>query len=356
MKSQSRLFVVCAFLVVLSLTIPGFAQNDRGSITGRVTDSTGAVVPGASVVVTNTATNAKVQLTAGNDGRFVTGSVLKPGNYTVEASKQGYKKGVIKDITVEIGDVKEGNVSLATGAVSEVVEVTATGQQLETETSSRGDVITGRQITELPLKDRNFTQLATLSPGVTRQITGVGVDAQFMNQGDPNAGNVPGGSDSRGSTESARFSRSGGAAISANGLRPTTNNFQLDGVDNNEPQFGTIGVFPNPDAIGEFKVETSVAKAETGRGGATISASYQSGTNAFHGSGYYYGQNDSLNATHPIVKDNRRQEAASPGGTAAKALIDNPKSKINVNEFGATLGGPIIKNKMFFFFDYLGQR
>lgn len=355
MKSRSVRFVVLLLAGLMALALASFAQSDRAAIVGTTVDQNGAVVPGAKVKITNVDTNATVDVTSDSEGRFVTGLVLKIGNYTVEATKTGYKKAVVKGIVLNIGDSRSLELKMTVGGAGEVVEVTASGVQLETETSSRGDVITGRQITELPLRDRNFTNLATLSPGVNRASSGLGVDAQFYNQGDPNAGNVPGGSDSRGSTESARFSRSGGASISANGLKPTNNNFTLDGVDNNEPQFGTIGVFPNPDAIAEFKTETSVGKAESGRGGANVNVTYQSGTNTWHGSGYFYGQRDALNATHPIIKLNR-VVLQNQGKTQAQAEALQPKSQIEVNEYGGTLGGPIIKNRTFFFGAFLLQR
>ncbi len=342
-------------LVVLLLSVIGYGQTDRAAVSGDVTDPTGAVVPNVKVRILNVATGGVYETKTDGTGHYATPAVLKPGRYKVEVSHEGFKTATSTEITLQIGSVRVVNVPLAVGAATENVTVTAQAPLLETETSSRGEVITGRQITELPLKDRNFTQLATLTPGVTRAYTGILTDAQQFNQGDANAGSPPGGSDSRGSTESARFSRSGGAALSANGLRPTNNNFSLDGVDNNEPQFGSIGVFPNPDAIQEFKVETSVGKAETGRGGANFNVTYQSGGNAFHGSAYYYGQNDALNATHPQILRNRADLIAG-GSTPAQAEALQPQTTTRIHEFGFTFSGPIIKNRTFFFGDYLGQR
>ena len=345
-------FVIC-LVTVLSVAVLG--QSERATVNGRVTDSTGAVVPDADVQVTNVGTDVSFNTKSNADGIYTTAATLKPGSYTVTVVKSGFKKATSDQIVVQISDVKEVDVALQIGSQQEQVTVTAQGAQLETETSNRGEVITGREITELPLKDRNFTDLATLTPGVTRALTGVLMDQTAFNQGDPNAGSVPGLGDARGSTESSRFSRSGGASLSANGLRPTNNDFTIDGVDNNEPQFGTIGVFPNPDAIAEFKVETSVAKAESGRGGAQVATAIQSGSNAFHGSAYYYGQNDALNATHPVILSQRAQLVAA-GKTQTQADQLLPKSRIRVNEFGFTFGGPLVKNRTFFFGDYLGQR
>ena len=244
------------------------------------------------------------------------------------------------------------DITLQTGAVGAEVTITTAPSLVETETSDRGSVITGREVTELPLSGRNFTQLATLTPGVSRVTIGTLSDARANNNGDPNAGGQgPGGGNPVGSTESARFSRSGGAVLSANGQRPTTNNFSVDGVDNNEPQFGSIGVFVNPDAIAEFRVTTSVPPAEIGRAaGAVINTSFRSGSNEFHGSLYYYGQNSRLNALHPILSRTIAEQTSRGDANILKKAVQQ------IHEFGGTVGGPIIKNHTFFFFDYLGAR
>ncbi len=323
----------------LTLGAAALAQTQNAGVVGNVTDPSGAVLPGVEVQVRNVETGAAFDTVADDAGRYVVPRILRPGTYIVEAKLEGFATTVSGPFVLRIGDERQVDIKLSLGAITQEVTVTGTTPLLASQTSSVGEVIEGRQISELPLKDRNFTQLATLTPGVSRSFVGVLSDATFFNQGNPNAGSIPGGSNPQGATEAARFSRSGGASISANGLRPTQNNFSLDGVDNNEPQFGTIGVFPNPDAIQEFKVETSVPKAETGRGGAVVNTTFKSGTNDFHGSLYYYGQNDNLNAAH--AETNRRG-------------LDKPEFRIN--EFGGTLGGPIAKDRTFFFFDYLGQR
>jgi len=336
---------------------PILAQQDKAAMVGTITDAKQTAVAGAKVTVRNVKTGYSFDAVTNDQGRYETPQILQPGDYAIEVSAPGFKTATSQAVTLQIGDVREVSLSLQVGAVTEKVTVTADAPLLNTETSETGAVITGREIVDLPLKDRNFTQLATLTPGVSRAYVGVLTDATAFNQGDFRfgQGDVSGASNSAGSSEASRFSRSAGASISVNGLRPTNNNFSLDGVDNNEPQFGTIGVFPNPDAIQEFKVETSVAKAEEGRGGATINTIYQSGTNDIHGSLYYYGQNDALNATNWELLQQRSDEIAG-GATPQQAAKDLPKSRIRVNEFGFTAGGPIIKNKTFFFVDYLGQR
>ena len=341
-------------MAILLVCAPVFGQNDRASITGRVTDPSGANVVGATVKVTNINTGATFDATTNEDGRFVVPSVLQVGMYKVEASMAGFKMAVSDNIELRIGDVREVNLALQVGATTESVTVSSETPLLNTETSSQGSVIVGRQITELPIRDQNFTNLALLTPGVSRDITAILTDSSFFNQGDPNAGGN-GVTDNRGDTPAARFGRSGGSAITANGLRPGNNNFTLDGVDDNEPIFGEIGVFPNPDAIQEFRVETSLAKAEAGRGGAQVNTTYKSGTNAIHGTAAYYGQNTALNATNPGLGA-ARALAIQGGDTPAKAAFLLPKTTTHINEFGGTVGGPIIKNKLFFFGDYLGQR
>ena len=264
-----------------------------------------------------------------------------------------------ENVVLQTNDRLRIDLTLPPGSVSGEVTITAAPPLVETESSDRGSVISGREVTELPLSGRNFTELATLTPGVIRANTvglGGGPEARSFNNGDPRAGSGgPGSSNPNGSSESSRFNRSGGAAISANGQRATNNNFSLDGVDNNEPQFGTIGTFPNPDAIAEFKVTTSIPPAEVGRAaGAVINTSIKSGTNDFHGSLYYYGQNSHLNAYHVALKT-RLAEAIARGSSAAE-ISQLRKAVQQIHEFGGTLGGPIIKNRTFFFFDFLGQR
>ena len=296
-----------AFIFLLTaFALPAFAQTNKGTITGTVTDQGGGTVANATVVVTNVETNAEKTVTTNDSGNYEV-PLLDPGNYRVAVSAPNFKKTIQENVVVQTATRQAVDVVLQAGEVNAEVTVTAAPQLVESETSERSSVITGREVTELPLSGRNFTQLATLTPGVSRVTIGTLSDARANNNGDPNAGGQgPGGGDSRGSTESARFARSGGAVISANGQRPTNNNFSVDGVDNNEPQFGTIGVFPNPDAIAEFKVTTSVPPAEIGRAsGAVVNTSFRSGSNEFHGSVYYYGQNSALNAYHPILKRNR---------------------------------------------------
>ncbi len=341
-------------LLVTAFAIFSSAQTNKGTITGTVTDQAGAIVQNAQVTVTNVETNAERVVNTDDSGVY-RAPTLEPGQYKVAVlppANLNLKTTTQENVTLHTEQTQVVDIVLEPGEVGAEVTITAAPNLLASETSDRGSVVTGREVTELPLSGRNFTQLATLTPGVSRVTIGTLSDARANNNGDPNAGGQgPGGGDSRGSTEAARFARSGGAVISANGQRPTSNNFSVDGVDNNEPQFGTIGVFVNPDAIAEFKVTTSVPPAEVGRaGGAVINTSFRSGTNEFHGSLYYYGQNSALNAYHPILKRNRNEAIARNDAVLPVKAVQQ------IHEFGGTIGGPIIKNRTFFFFDYLGGR
>lgn len=358
-NTQHPLVCIGVSMFLLSLLVISVsAQTNKGTISGTVIDQGGAVVQNAVVTVTNMDTAAERSVNTGDDGTF-TVPLLEPGKYRINVvppAALNLKNAVQNDVILQTTQTLAVNISLETGSVGAEVTITSAPNLVESETSDRGSVVTGREVTELPLSGRNFTQLATLTPGVARASNagfgGSGPDARQFNNGDPRAGSGgPGASNAQGDTPTARFARSGAGTLTVNGQRPTNNNFSLDGVDNNEPQFGTIGVFPNPDAIAEFKVTTSVPPAEVGRAsGAVINTTTKSGTNDFHGSLYYYGQNSALNAFHPMLKRDRAI-AISRGD----AFIPD-KAVQQIHEFGGTVGGPIFKNKTFFFFDYLGQR
>ncbi|HQR37112.1 MAG TPA: TonB-dependent receptor [Blastocatellia bacterium] len=356
-----RFTQLSVILAALGLTLLAFgatsvaAQSSKATIVGTVRDAQDAVIPGAKVTVTNVATNQVREVETNSEGDYIAPD-LQIGTYKVEASAPNFSNGAVDNIILQVGDRLQIDVTLPAAGASEVVTVNASEAPLvQTETSSRGDVITGRQLTELPLSGRNFTQLAVLSPGVSRASTGVLTDQTQYNQGNPAAGSVPGEGNAQGSTEASRFARSGGASISANGQRSTNNNFSLDGVDNNESSFGTIGVYPAPDAIAEFKIETSVPRAEVGRAtGAVVNTTFRSGTNEIHGSAYYYGQNSALNATSPIL--NGKPANTNDPEALARFAASNKKTVQQINEFGFTAGGPIIKDRWFIFGDYLGQR
>ena len=294
-----------------------FAQSDTGRIEGTVTDASNAVMAGATVTAVNTQTNIRSEAATNEEGHYVL-TPLRVGTYTLEVSAQGFRKFEQKEIVLNVNQVARIDVKLEAGNVSEVVTVTGGAPLVESSTSSLGTVIQDKKIVDLPLNGRNFTQLATLVPGVTRGVPG---------------GNADG---SGGNAETFRQGETGSAALSANGLREQNNNFQLDGIDNNESIVNTIVFFPPVEALEEFRVITSVAPAEFGRGGgAIVNAVIKSGSNAFHGSAFEFLRNSALDA-RPTFSQN-------------KPLFIR-------NQFGGTLGGPIIREKAFFFVDYQGLR
>jgi hypothetical protein len=320
------------------------AQSNKGSIVGTVTDPNSALVSGAKATATNSATGEVREATTGDEGTFVM-SNLEPGKYRVTVEASGFQTVTYETVTVETNarvplEVKFATITGGGGTVT----ITDEGSPLvESETSVRGDLITGKQVTDLPIPQRNFTLLATLSPGVTRPAVGVLGGGGNFESGSPNLGT---------STESTRFRESGGSVLVVNGARPTNNNFTLDGVDNNEGQFAQIAIYPPPDTIAEFKIETSVPAAESGRaGGAVIATTTKSGTNKIHGTAY----------------ENYQGRFASAIGSR-----ENPNALPNrvTHQFGGTVGGPVFlprpgegtppwydgRNRTFWFFYYEGQR
>lgn len=347
-KSVFLFAIMLACILVFSGIVS--AQNNKGSIIGTVKDPNDAVVPNAKVKVTNNA-NGETRETTTDDGGDFAVTNIDPGNYKVTVEAGGFKTLVLTNVTVETNArvPVEAKFTELGGAGDNVVNVTADSAPLaESETSVRGDIITGREVTDLPIPQRNFTLLAGLSPGVTRPSSNsVGVIGG-NNRVDGGGGN---------STESTRFRESGGSVISANGARVTQNNFSLDGVDNNESQFGQIAVYPNPDAIAEFKIETSVPSAESGRaGGAIISTTFKSGGNAVHGTIFENYQGRFLSAAASQYDENGANRTRIPNYVT--------------HNYGGTVGGPIFlprfgeggkyfydgRNRSFFFVSVAGQR
>ena len=318
-RRASLALVVGAFVLFLT-SLPLHAQVDTGAILGTVTDASGAEIHGATVTMTNEGTNATLSTTSGNDGGYKF-TPLPIGQYTVTVTFQGFTTTTQRHITVNVGAEVVANFTLKPGAVNETIEVASTTPVLETQDASVGQVMDSRNVDNLPLNGRNFTFLAQLSAGVNT----------------PQA-------DTRGNAASGAFS--------ANGLRPAQNNYLLDGIDNNSDTVDFLNgtnyvVLPPPDAIQEFKVQTSDFSAEFGRSGAAVlNATIKSGTNSFHGAAWEFFRNDKLDAAdffenaHNIEKGELRQ-----------------------NQFGFTAGGPVVipklfngRNKVFFFGDYEGLR
>jgi hypothetical protein len=302
-------FVLAVLVVATALTPIAVGQKDSGGVAGVVRDSSGAVVPGAEVSVKDVDRGTEVVVTTSSQGEYVA-SPLKIGSYTVTAEKAGFKKTAVGPITVNIQEHPEVDITLQVGNIHEVMTITSQGPQLQTETSELGQVVNGAEATTLPLNGRNFAQLAQLSAGVAPAEPGSRINASY--------------------------------GFSAGGARSEQNNFLLDGVDNNSNLADLLNetafvIQPSVDAIEEFKVQTSAYSAEFGRGnGAILNAVIKSGTNSFHGDAYEFIRNDKLDARN--------------------AFDEFGRQPYKQNQFGATLGGPLIKNRTFFFGDYEGLR
>ena len=295
------------------------AQFETAEVLGTVRDNADAVVAGASVTLTNQDTAIETKTTsdaAGNYGFFN----VKVGNYTITVEHPGFSKFTTSDVKVDVSARQRVDAKLQVGQVTESVTVTGAAEVLDTDTSDHGQVINTQQIAELPLNGRDYANLALLA-------TNVHISPQalsFSPSGTPREG-----------------------AFNVNGMRSTYNNFQMDGVDNNS--YGTSNqgyssqvVQPSPDALSEFKVITSNFSAEYGRvGGGVVTAALRSGTNEFHGSAWEFLRNTDLNAIG-------YQFGLRP------ATFEKPT--LHRNQFGVSIGGPFIKDKLFFFADYEGYR
>src|ERR1039457_5346689 len=310
-KSISVVTLLLSVFVGLLAPAKVAAQVDMGSISGTIHDPSGAVIPNAKVMLTNEDTRITASTKSGSGGQY-TFAPVKIGRYSITASAAGFKTVQQNNVTVDVQQKVEVNIQLDLGATTETVVVNTAPPLLQTQDASVGQVIEEQSINALPLNGRNFTFLAQLSAGVTQ-----------------------GQQDSRGLGASGSFA--------ANGLRPAQNNYLLDGIDNNTNLVDFLNgtsyvVKPPVDAIAEFKVETNNYSAESGRSAAAVlNATLKSGTNAFHGAVWEFLRNDKFDAAnyfeHGLKKGEFRQ-----------------------NQFGATFGGPIRRNKTFFFMDYEGTR
>jgi hypothetical protein len=311
------------FMAVLLLgsLIPkaSYGQNVYGSIAGTITDPSGAVVAGVNVTLKNLATNETHSMQTSSGGEYTFVNVL-PGRYSVEAEKAGFKKIVRTPIVVEIESGLRVDIGLEVGAVNQTVEVTAEAPLLQPETSSLGQVVEQRSVTELPLNGRNPLALVALTAGV-------------VPQGQPSAGNS-----STGNPVGANPFAAGDFQIG--GGQAGQSQILIDGVPTNGAYLNVVTVIPTQDAIEEFKVQTNNLGPEYGRfAGGVINLSTKSGTNSFHGSAYEFLRNKLLNANDFF---------SNAGG--------NPRPAFTQNQFGVNGGGPVIKDKLFFFSSYEGFR
>lgn len=313
---MARRWLLLSSLAIF-LTTSGFASGPTGTITGTVTDPSGAVVPKARITVVNEATNAVRNAETNGDGDF-TVALLPAGRYRVTAEITGFRKSIFSEVAVDVDQTVRVDFALVIGAATEEVRVKDTPPAIQTDTSTLGQVVNNRLVQELPLNDRNFLNFALLVPG-----------SQLPAEGSQN------------STQ--------GGALSVNGAREQSNNFLLDGVDNNDPYINQYVALPSVDAIQEFKVQSSDYSAEYGRGGgAQINVVLKSGSNAFHGTLFEYFRNRSMDAKNYF--DRPACNATSTPGLCG----DIPA--LQRNQFGGTVGGPLRKDQTFFFISYEGLR
>ncbi len=308
-----RKVLLCVFLLLT--TAPMWGQTNTGVITGIVTDQAGAVIPGAKATITSQSTNVSLSFSTNSDGYF-TSVPINPDTYSVTVTASGFQSETQTGIVLRVQARVNVNFQMRVGQVSQRVVVTTAIPTIDTQTSSVAQVVSSQTITAMPLNGRNPMQLATLAMGVAN----LSPDATASN------GNTGG--------------NTGPNAVDfvANGTRGTLNNFLLDGIDNNSNDNGGAVIIQQPDALQEFNVQTSSYSAEFGRaGGAVINAVTKSGTNSYHGDVFEFFRNAVLNA---------RNFFQSTG----------PKAPFKQNQWGGTLGGPIIKDKLFFFGDYQGTK
>ncbi|MGA2610767.1 MAG: TonB-dependent receptor [Terriglobia bacterium] len=296
---------------------PAIAVGPTGTIVGTVADPSEAVIPKAQITVRNQETNATREVLTNNDGDFSV-PLLPPGVYEVSAEKAGFRRAFYGNVNLNVDQTVRVDFVLQVGRPSEQVIVTESIPLVQTDTSTLGQVIERKQVGELPLNERNFLTFALLVPG-----------GQLPVQGSQN------------STQ--------GGAISVNGAREQSNDFLLDGVDNNDLYINQYSVLPSVDAIQEFKVQSSDYSAEFGRSsGAQVNVVLKSGTNQFHGSGFEFVRNRQMDAKNFFDQPDCTPDSIL--GTCA------PIPRLDRNQFGGTLGGPIQKDKTFFFVSYEGLR
>jgi hypothetical protein len=305
---QRRLLPFWLLAVALLAPAAAHAQFDSATVLGQITDQQGAAVPGATVTLTNLATGIVATTTTEPSGAYQFLNV-RVGTYRIEGALQGFSTAVVPSVDVTVNARQRVDLTLSIGGVGETVQVTG-ARLLESESSDRGQVIGHEQIVNLPLNGRAYADLALLSPGVRQSSISSSRDASF----------------------------------NVNGLRSSLNNFILDGIDNNS--YGTSNqgfsnqvVQVSPDAVEEFKVQTNNFSAEFGRaGGAVINATFRSGTNQLHGTAWEFNRNTALNATGFFKP------------------TSGEKPTLSRNQFGGVFGGPIVRDRSFFFVNYEGFR
>ena len=303
--------VVLTSLFILLALSSALAQGGTGQLSGNVADTNGAVIPGANVKLTSLVTAQERQATTNDSGDFVF-TLLPAGTYKLEITASGFRTVVVDEVRVNVTQTTTLPTRLDAATVSGMVTINAEAPLVQQETSQVGRTIEENTIRQLPLPTRNFQQLLTLSPGTSSSVAN--------------------------NTELGR----GDAIISVNGQRTTSNNVRINGIDANS--IGTNSTpniaVPATDTLQEFIVQTSLYDASQGRNaGGNVEAITKSGANAFHGNAYYFLRNDALNANDFFLN-----------------AAGRPRPTLVRNQFGATLGGPIIADRLFFFGSYQGTR
>src|ERR1044071_3431557 len=301
------MFPLLALLLLLSL----FLQGDTGQLTGTVVDSNGAAIPNASVKLISQSTSQTRELVTKDSGDFAF-TLLSPGHYKLEVNANGFRTTQVDDVRINITQTTSITVPLDPATVAGVVTVDADPSLVQQESSQIGRVIEGQTIRQLPLPTRNFQQLLTLSPGTSASVSN--------------------------NTDLGR----GDSVISVNGQRTTSNNVRINGIDANA--IGTNGTpniaAPATDSLQEFIVQTSLYDASQGRNaGGNVEAVTRSGGNDFHGNAYYFIRNKALNENDFFLES-----------------AGQPKPVLSRHQFGGTFGGPISKDRLFFFGSYQGTR
>jgi hypothetical protein len=315
MARRSLAVRLAVFSLLTLLASPALGQSTGGRILGRVADPSGAVLANVSVRITNQATGVARETKTNGSGDYTFVEVA-PGNYTAEFEQKGFKRNVQKDVTVDVNQVVTLNSTLQIGATAETVEVTSEAPLVDITSTQLGAVVNDRSVSQLPLNARDTYQFLQLQPGV---VSTVGSGNQIVY-----------GSDKAGS-------------VSVNGGRGRANNFSVNGGDANDQFVNLPTVQPSPDSIQEFRVLTNTFDAEYGRNsGSVVNVITKSGTNDLHGNVYEFFRNTKLNA--------------NPYCFTAVDGIPCDKPQFNQNQFGGTFGGPIIKDRTFFFTSYEGRR
>jgi Carboxypeptidase regulatory-like domain/TonB-dependent Receptor Plug Domain len=305
--------IVASLCFLLACSCIAFGQVTTGTILGTIRDSSGAVVPGATVTITDTAKGTVSTYTTDANGDY-NAPFLIPGTYNVVVEKGGFKRAVSNNVVLDVDQRARTDFAMEIGQAAETVEVTSVAPLVRLDSAELGEVVGKTQVQDLPLNGRNFAQLVYLVPGVTP------------------------GQDGENLSGSSSFNPRAASNFNALGSQANANAWVVDGIDDNEWTFNTVMVQPSVESIAEFKVLTGTYSADFGRGAGVVSVSTRSGSNALHGEAFDYLRNSYMDARNYFNPTTQLQPA------------------YRRNQFGGAVGGRIIKDKVFFFADYYGQR